>query len=75
MALHPAVQVMKLAASRPFIGYRPAYFLDHRFRGRDGRPLWWVDPAGPSFPLAPPLRFTKPGIDLGAILAQHLKVG
>lgn len=75
MTLHPSVQFMKLAASRPAIAWRPAYFLDARFRDPAGRPLYDIHPNHAHLPIPRPVNFAKPGLDLGRVLAEHLKVG
>ncbi len=75
MSLHPAVQVTILAAARPFIGYRPVYYLDARYRDRRGRPLFPQHPDHADKPIPRAVDFTRTGLDLGAVLAPHLKVG
>ena len=75
MSLHPAVQFIKLAAARPVIAWRPAYFLDALYRRPNGRPLYDLHPQHADRPIPRPVNFTRPGLDLGAVLAPHLKVG
>ncbi len=75
MSLHPSVQVVKLAASRPFIGYRPVYFLDRRYRDRYDQPLYSIHPHHAHRPIEHSIDFAAPGTDLGAILAETLGVG
>lgn len=74
-SLHPAVQFIKLAAARPVIAWRSAYFLDTRYRDRHGRPLYDQHPhfAGRADPR--PVDFTRAGLDVGEALARYLKVG
>jgi type IV secretion system protein VirD4 len=75
MSLHPSIQVVKLAACRPFIGYRPVYFLDRRYRDQYDRPLYDIHPHHAGKQVQRSIDFTSPGLDLDAVLAEHLKVG
>lgn len=73
MSLHPSVQFIKLAGALPVIGWRPAYFLDRRYRYASGMPLW--DAEFMPHSIVRSVDFTKPGFDVGAALEPHLKVG
>lgn len=75
MSLHPSVQFIKLAASRPVMAYRPVYYLDKRYRDRKDQPLYTIHPNHAHRPLERGIDFTKRGLDLGAILSGHLGVG
>jgi type IV secretion system protein VirD4 len=75
MSMHPCVQLICLASARPVMSYRPAYFLDARYRDERGRPLYDVHPHHEGEPLEKPVEFTRPGLDVGALLAAHLSVG
>ncbi|MGJ8561752.1 MAG: type IV secretory system conjugative DNA transfer family protein [Litorimonas sp.] len=75
MSLHPSIQFIKFAASRPFIGYRPVYYLDRRYRDAYDRPLYDIHPHHADRPILPSVDFTAPGLDLGSLLADHLEVG
>jgi type IV secretion system protein VirD4 len=75
MGMHPCVQLIVLASARPVMAYRPAYFLDARYRDRRGKPLYDVHPHHADKPLAPALDFLKAGLDLGGALAPWLEVG
>ena len=74
-SLHPSVQFIKLAASHPVMAYRPAYFLDARFRDRKGNPHYDIHPHQAGKPLAQGINFTSPGLDLGRVLEPYLRVG
>lgn len=74
-SLHPSVQFIKLAASHPAMAYRPAYFLDHRFRDRRGTPLYDIHPHQAGKPIPQAINFTGPGLDLGGLLEPYLRVG
>jgi type IV secretion system protein VirD4 len=75
MSLHPSVQLIKLAAARPVMAYRPVYFLEERFRHYNGLPLYSVHPNFEGRPIPPAFDFTSPRLDLGAVLRQTLSVG
>jgi len=75
MSLHPSVQVIALAAARPVIGYRHVYFLEKRFRSREGRPLYGIHPSRAGLPINRAVDFTAPGLALGALLGDYLSVG
>jgi type IV secretion system protein VirD4 len=75
MGMHPCVQLIVLASARPAMAYRPAYFLDARYRNRRGQPLYDVHPHHADKPLASALDFRKAGLDLGSALAPWLEVG
>lgn len=75
MSMHPCVQLIALASARPVMAYRPAYFLDARYRDERGWPLYDVHPHHKGEPLEKPVEFTRPGLDVGAVLAAHLSVG
>lgn len=75
MSLHPSVQLIKLAAARPVMAYRPVYFLEERFRHYTGQPLYSIHPNFEGKPVPPAFDFTSPRLDLGAVLRQYLSVG
>jgi type IV secretion system protein VirD4 len=75
MSLHPSVQLIKLAAARPVMAYRPVYFLEERFRNYNGLPLYSIHPNFEGRPIPPAFDFTSPRLDLGAVLRQTLSVG
>lgn len=75
MSMHPSVQFIKLAAARPVIAWRPAYFLDAAYRDRRGAPLYDIHPHQAHRPIARAVDFTMPGLDIGTVLARYLKVG
>ncbi|MEM8563210.1 MAG: type IV secretory system conjugative DNA transfer family protein [Pseudomonadota bacterium] len=74
-SLHPSVQFIKMAASHPVMAYRPAYFLDGRFRDRSGSPLYDIHPHHAGRPIPKALDFTGRGLDLGHVLEPYLRVG
>jgi len=74
-SLHPSVQFIKLAASHPVMAYRPAYFLDGRFRAPSGAPLYENHPHQASRPVPKAINFTARGLDLGSVLEPYLRVG
>lgn len=75
MSLRPHLQLMALAGARPALAYRPVYFLDRRFRGRSGQPLYDIHPHHAHLDLPGAYDFTRPGLDLDGLLSTYLKVG
>lgn len=75
MSLPPHVQFIALAGARPAMAYRPAYFLDARFRGRGGVPLYDNHPNHAHLPIPGAYDFTAPRLELDELLPQYLKVG
>ncbi|MEM1149930.1 MAG: type IV secretory system conjugative DNA transfer family protein [Pseudomonadota bacterium] len=75
MSLHPAVQIIKPANAWPILGFKDVYYLEARYRDRRGRPLFSVHPDHQDKSLPRPVDFAKAGLDLGALLDQHIKVG
>ena len=74
-ALPAHLQFIALAGSYPSLAYRPAYFLDRRFRDQRGRPLYDIHPNHAHLPIPRAYDFTRAGLDLDALLGQHLRVG
>jgi type IV secretion system protein VirD4 len=75
MTMHPALQLLVLASARPVGCFKAPYFLDRRFRGRGGRPLFDLPPAYRGRRLPPPIDFPRTGSRLLAALTPHLTVG
>lgn len=75
MTLHPAVQVLVLANAHPVACFRAPYFLDARFRDRDGRPLFDLPQRYRGQPLPRPINFTRRGARLLDALAPFVTVG
>lgn len=75
MTMHPAAQLLILASTNPVSAFKPAYFLDRRFRDRAGRPLYDPHPDHAETPGPPAVDFTRPGLDLGRLLSQYITTG
>ncbi|ARE41326.1 Conjugal transfer coupling protein TraG [Rhodovulum sp. P5] len=75
MALHPATQFIKLAAAHPVVAFRPAYFLDARYRNARGMPLFDIHPDHEHRALPAPVNFERAGARLGEMLDMYLRVG
>lgn len=66
--MHPSAQLLILANAHPVTAYKTAYFLDHRYRDKNGTPLFDLHPDYADKPLSRPVDFTKSGVDIGAVL-------
>ena len=75
MTMHPCAQLLLLAHARPINAFKPVYFLDHRYRKKDGSPLFDIHPHYADIPLPPPINFSKPGLDIGRVLHEYVTVG
>ncbi len=72
MTMHPAAQILILSLSHayPVACFKTAYFLDKRYRGKNGDPLFDIHPHYADRPLAPPVNFMRAGFDIGGALDQ-----
>ena len=75
MTMHPATQILALAHANPVVGYRTAYFLDKRFRGRRGRPFFDIHPHYRDRPVPSAHDFTSSRVDVGGLLHRHISAG
>lgn len=75
MTMHPAAQLLILAHANPVNAYKTAYFLDRRYRDRNGLPFFDAHPHYADRPLPPAYDFTHSGIDIGLLLDHYIDVG
>lgn len=75
MVMHPSAQLILLAHAHPVTAYKTAYFLDSRYRDKNGQPLFDIHPAYKSAPLPRAVNFLKPGLDIGRALETILGGG
>ena len=68
MTMHPAAQILVLSHAYPVACFKTAYFLDKRYRKKDGSPLFDIHPHYADRPLASPVNFLRAGFDLGNAL-------
>ena len=66
--MHPASQLLILANAHPVTAFKTAYFLDNRYRDKQGKPLFDIHPDYRDKPLSRPVDFTRAGLDIGAVL-------
>lgn len=70
MTMHPAAQILILPHAHPVACFKTAYFLDKRYRGKGGKPLFDIHPHYADRPLAPPVNFMRSNFDIGGALDQ-----
>jgi type IV secretion system protein VirD4 len=75
MVMHPSAQLILLAHAHPVTAYKTAYFLDSRYRDKNGQPLFDIHPAYKNAPLPRAVNFLKPGLDIGRALETILDGG
>ncbi|NKC13572.1 MAG: TraM recognition domain-containing protein [Gammaproteobacteria bacterium] len=68
MTMHPAAQILILSHAYPVVCFKTAYFLDKRYRKKDGSPLFDIHPHYADRPLASPINFLRAGFDVGSAL-------
>lgn len=66
--MHPATQILILSHAYPVACFKTAYFLDKRYRKKDGSPLFDIHPHYADRPVAPPVNFLRAGFDIGKAL-------
>lgn len=66
--MHPSSQILILSHAHPVACFKTAYFLDQRYRKKNGQPIFDIHPHYADRKLAPPVNFTRTGIDVGRIL-------
>jgi len=70
MTMHPATQLLILSNAYPVACFKTAYFLDKRYRRKNGSPLFDIHPNYADRPLARAVNFTRAGFDIGGTLDQ-----
>ena len=70
MTMHPSAQILILSHSYPVACFKTAYFLDRRFRDKQGKPIFDIHPHYADRPLPPPVNFVRAGFDIGTALDQ-----
>ncbi len=68
MTMHPAAQILILSHAHPVTGFKTAYFLDRRYRKKNGSPIYDIHPHYADRPLLPPVDFIRQGQNIGRIL-------
>ncbi len=73
MTLPRTRQIIYLNGAGPCLAYKIPYFLDAKFRDqKTGLPLFSIHPDHEDRPLPPAYDFSKPGLDIDAIVAPYL---
>ncbi|MCU7859114.1 MAG: type IV secretory system conjugative DNA transfer family protein [Candidatus Thiodiazotropha sp. (ex Lucinoma kastoroae)] len=70
MTMHPASQILLLSHARPIACFKTVYFLDKRYRSKNGNPVFDIHPHYADRPLAPPVNFMRAGFNIGGALDQ-----
>ncbi|WP_241086682.1 type IV secretory system conjugative DNA transfer family protein [Candidatus Vondammii sp. HM_W22] len=70
MTMHPAAQILILSNAHPVACFKTVYFLDKRYRDKNGKPLFDIHPHYADRLLASPVNFMRSGFDIGGALAQ-----
>lgn len=73
--MHPASQILILSHAHPVACFKTAYFLDQRYRKSNGAPIFDIHPHYADRKLPPPVNFTKPRLDVGALLERVFEGG
>ena len=68
MTMHPASQILILSHANPIACFKTAYFLDRRYRHKNGKPIFDIHPHYADQPLAAPVNFMRAGLDVGDAL-------
>ncbi len=68
MTMHPSAQLLILAHAHPVSCFKTAYFLDKRYRRKNGQPNFDIHPHYAHHPLAPSVNFMRTGFDIGEVL-------
>lgn len=65
--MHPAAQILILSHAFPVACFKTVYFLDKRYRKRNGQPVFDIHPHYTDRPLTPPINFLRSGMDIGGV--------
>jgi len=68
MTMHPAAQILILPHANPVTCFKTVYFLDKRYRNKNGKPIFDIHPHYADQPLAAPVNFLRAGLDIGNAL-------
>ena len=75
MTMHPAAQILILANAHPVNCFKTAYFLDSRFRLRNGQPVYDIHPHHKNRPQPKAYDFTSPRVNVARILDHYISGG
>lgn len=70
MTLPPSQQILFFSNLPPIKGYKTIYFMEKRYRMRNGKPLFDIHPNFANRPLSPSFDFEKAGLPIQKILSS-----
>lgn len=70
MTMSPVAQILILSHANPIACFKTAYFLDRRYRRKDGSPIYDIHPNFAGEPISKPINFTKQGFNIAAPLSS-----
>ena len=70
MTLSPAQQILFFSNLPPIKAYKTIYFMEKRYRMRNGKPLFDIHPNFANRPLSPSFDFEKAGLPIQKILSS-----
>lgn len=70
MTMNPVAQILILSHANPIACFKTAYFLDRRYRRKDGSPIYDIHPNFSDEPISKPINFTKQGFNIAAPLSS-----
>jgi type IV secretion system protein VirD4 len=70
MTMSPVAQILILSHANPIACFKTAYFLDQRYRKKDGSPIYDIHPNFSNKPINRPINFTKQGFNIAAPLSS-----
>lgn len=73
--MHPAAQILILSHAHPVACFKTAYFLDQRYRRKNGKPIFGIHPHYADRPLPAPVDFLRKGLDIGGVLERVFMEG
>ncbi|WP_444994766.1 type IV secretory system conjugative DNA transfer family protein [Aliikangiella sp. IMCC44359] len=75
ITMHPAVQILILSYADPVICFKTVYFLDSRYRDKNGNPIYSCHPDYADKEQPKAIDFTNPNIDIGKVIDDVLHGG
>ncbi len=70
MTMSPVAQILILSHANPIACFKTAYFLDQRYRNKNGTPIYDIHPNFADDPISRPVNFTKQGFNIAAPLSS-----
>ncbi|GAB1261483.1 type IV secretory system conjugative DNA transfer family protein [Aurantivibrio plasticivorans] len=70
MTMSPVAQILILSHANPIACFKTAYFLDQRYRNKNGSPIYDIHPNFADDPISRPVNFTKQGLNIATPLSS-----